>query len=256
MEEMRLLLFLNRKNFPYQVPMPLKNKKGEFISKWKKTHFWIYKKIGGKSIKKISSRERKEIARALATFHLFTRRFRPKNKIFRYHKFSKSRSLDPLYQKLAKEKYRAPYKKYLLGNLSFMREILGKAQALEYKKGKTVIHSDLNMKNVLFKDGKIFSIIDFENINIGTVSEDLAYSIKMTCFNNRKLNFSSVEEFLKEYSKINKLPKDIFKEIIVKMIIDNCIYLYRAHISKKPLKEKDFLIRWTIETTKDISRFI
>lgn len=78
-----------------------------------------------------------------------------------------------------------------------------------------VIHGDLYFDNSLFKNGKIVTLIDFEQSGRGRFILDLGIAISGSCLNRDKSNIdlSLLENFLKGYESIRKL-KIIEKEYL------------------------------------------
>ena len=53
--EFEVIKFLEKNNYPYQVPVPIKNKKGKIISNFKKRKYWVYNYIEGNKNKRLNN---------------------------------------------------------------------------------------------------------------------------------------------------------------------------------------------------------
>jgi Ser/Thr protein kinase RdoA (MazF antagonist) len=236
------LIFLEKKKFEYQLPIPLKSNNGERIIETGKGYGILYKRIEGKMIKKFSPENIGEIARLQAKFHKITEDFKFNKKIIRFHKFVTLSELKDYYDI---SKLNNKNDKYLLSNIDFIKKASNFVIDKISKADKGIIHSDINGFNTLFNKEKITGIIDFENFNFAPRLFDIAYTIKMICFRNNILDVKLVKIFFEEYSKIYPLPKDYEKDLLPTILFDNCIYFIRAHKNKRT-KE----LHETVETSK------
>ncbi len=246
-ETIRLLLFLKKRRFPYEVPTPIPKIDETYIIKWGNYLGILYKKIKGKNTIKLNIDIIKEIAKLQAEFHKATVNFKTNKEIIRFHKFIKSYGDFSKYYNLKKLK-RNKNKTYFLSNLEFIKE----SAEFTYDKlpkvsKKEIIHSDMNCYNLIFSKNKIKGIIDFENYNSAPRIFDLAYTIKMTCFKKKKLNLEWIRAYLKSYSNIHTLPKNCENELLPTILLDNCIYFLRAYE-----KEKTNELYETVESSKEI----
>ncbi|MBT4058139.1 hypothetical protein HN743_00105, partial [Candidatus Woesearchaeota archaeon] len=81
--EFKILKHLENNNFPYKIPLPLQNIKGEIVLKLNNKAIWAYKKINGKIIENTTNAQLKEMAIALATYHKHIKNFKLTNKVER-----------------------------------------------------------------------------------------------------------------------------------------------------------------------------
>ena len=250
-ETIRLLLFLKEREFSYEIPVPIPEFDGNCIARLGSFRGILYKKIKGNSITKLNKNTIEEIAEFQAEFHKITEYFNINKKIIRFHKFIKSREEFSRYynfRKLKKNKDES----YFLSNLEFMK----KAANFAYKKlpkqsKKGIIHSDINFYNLIFLKNKIKGIIDFENYNYASRIWDIAYTIKMTCFEENNLKLGLVKAFLESYSKVYDLPKNYEDNFLPTILLDNCIYFIRAYE-----KEKSPELHETLESSREIYRIL
>jgi Ser/Thr protein kinase RdoA (MazF antagonist) len=113
-------------------------------------------------------------------------------------------------------------------------------------------HSDLHAANVLFENGKIRGIIDFENIGYAPRIRDLSLSIKSGCD-----TLAKERRFMKGYESVLKLTKKEKKLIPLITLRDNCYFFDRFYGGKGNAKDEKERIKrnmsglnWVIGSTK------
>jgi len=248
MLESKVLNYLKNRNFPYQTPIPIKNKKGKYLSNINNRAFWIYKKIEGDSFKgKINDEMIKEIAKALATYHKYIKNLKINKKdpyIFSIDWIIKR------YSKLKKIKIKNKEDKLFADNSRFFSECLDKINKMNFKTNLTITHSDFQKDNLLFRKNKVVAILDFDNLEIAPRINEIAYSIK---------NFKKEKQkvFLKEYEKINPLSKKEKAMIIPLIIRNNCITFWWFYAGMKKRKNRRCnLMNYNIKMTRDLVKEI
>ncbi len=108
---------------------------------------------------------------------------------------------------------------------------------------KGVIHGDLDKSNLLFKNGELVAIIDFDDSNYSYLLLDI-----ISLINNKCENFLEDEYFhaaggiIRRYSKIRKLePKErqhLFDVLRLSILIDCLWFFERGHYPHFKEKEK------------------
>lgn len=244
--------FLYRNNFPYKIPNPLMNIRGKFLSKLNGNYFWVYKKIEGEVNYNFDNI--KEIARALATFHKFSAKYKTSSEL----KYSYVEDLLVKYSKM-KKRIRGlneikKVDKMAISNFNLFFTALNKIKELP-RKNLIITHSDFGNHNLLFNKNKVEAILDFETLGLNPRIKEIAYPIKRVCFKEDKLDKNKVNLFLKEYEKTIKLTNEEKKLIIPMMILDSCNVFYwvymemqknkskRAHFLDKTINKMKYLIR-------------
>lgn len=246
-ETIRLFLFLKKKEFSYEFPFPLTTTKGDYILKLESYSRLLYKRIKGDNPEELNISLIGKIARLQAEFHKTTDDFKINKKIIHFHKFVKSYKDFKRYYELKKPENKKN-KEFFLSNLEFMKRCTDFAyQKLSQDSSKGVIHSDLNQYNIIIFKNKVNGLIDFENYNYSPRIFDIAYTIKMTCFKDNKLNLAKVKAYLKSYSRIYDLPKNYMRDLLPAILFDNCIYFLRAYKKGKTKELKE-----TVATSKEI----
>jgi Ser/Thr protein kinase RdoA (MazF antagonist) len=250
--EFKVLKYLNRNQFSYQTPLPLKNKGREILTKLGKKNLWIYRKIPGEIFRRNPGNQKlRELAKALAIYHKFVK------KIKHNKKFNRPKWIYKEFEIMKKIKPDNRINRLVLKNLDFFQNQL--KNTLKYKIESPLLpaHLDFNLHNMLYKEKKIIGILDFDNINYAPRIKDVVYAMRLSCITKRKLDKKKMNVFLKEYEKKIKLTKKEKDLIIPLMIEANCLSLYWLYYGmKKGEKLRYRFIRYTVEITKKLSKML
>lgn len=216
--EFDVLDFLRRNKFPYEIPNPIKNGKGKFLSNIARMNIWVYPYIEGIVKDSLSKKEFVQLAKACAVYHKFIKPFRNKNRKF-YLNFS---WISKKYKSLKRLKPSNKINKLMLDNIEFYICLIKKLQKINYGKF-TFIHGDLDGCNVIFdKKGKLTGIIDFDNIEYAPLAKDLAIINIRENYLNKGWSKSKLKFFLREYEKVNPLDKKTKDLVIICALKDYC----------------------------------
>jgi Ser/Thr protein kinase RdoA (MazF antagonist) len=258
--EFKVLRYLKKEKFPYKTPLPIKNKQSKYLSKINKNDLWVYRKLEGNYIKRLSNKNLKEIARALGHYHKFIRKL-DINKIIReigfktYKKLSGFGWLAEKYSHIKRIKPKNKTDKLMLKNIDFFDSCLKTIMKLKLNKNIIITHSDFKGDNLLFRKNKLVTILDFGSIDINPQIKDVADAIKDCCFIEERLDKRKLNLFLKEYEKMNLLIKEE-KEMLIPLIIGNNCFDFWAFYegTKEKLNKRYFLLKRIVDTTKKLVR--
>lgn len=196
-----------------EVPRLIKTK-DRYIHKYKGKYIVVYEYIPGRHKKSFSDKELYEVGKFLGKFH-------NKGKGFRMSKEEKLYDLpDAKISKMNKSITRSniTHKKLL----PFIIEGL-KESKLSKRLPKGPIHVDVKPDNILFKDGEVSGVLDFDNSYIGPYILDLAKS--MVWFGSKNKKFKMPSPIYKGYIKERKLNKLEEREM------DNAItFAFLSHV--------------------------
>lgn len=245
--EFKVLAHLREKNFPYEVPNPIRNNKGQYISQINKKVLWIYKKIKGNHVERINQKNFKEIVKVLAIYHKFVKDFKSRNKNFFYWDW-----LFKEYSKMKKIRPKNKTDRLMLENIDFFESLLKKISKINFRENVLATHSDFQCENLLFKGDKALAILDFDNAEMAPRAKDLAVMTKRIFF-KKTFDRKKLNETIREYEKTNKLTKRE-KEIIIPLIIrDNCMLFWWFYARmKKHLEERHNSIKKVVKITKEL----
>ena len=180
-------------------PKPLKNKNGQFLIKLKNKTACIVSFLTGKSKKNLSLKNCYDIGKTVALIHLYTKKI----KLFRTNSMG-IKKLKPLLNKIKfKSGEFKNLDKFLEINLRDINKIWPK------KLPKGIIHGDLFIDNIFFKNNKLSGIIDFYFAANDYFMYEISICVNALCFDqvNSKfyLNKKKVKNLIKGYEKIRKL---------------------------------------------------
>ena len=180
-------------------PKPLKNNNGKFLIKIKNKTACIVSFLTGKEKKELSLRNCYDLGKTVALMHLNTKKI----SLFRNNSMG-IKKLKPLINKIKfKSREFEKLKKFLNINL----QDINKKWPKQLPNG--IIHGDLFIDNIFFKDNKLSGIIDFYFAANDYFMYEIAICINALCFDkvNSKfyLNKKKVRSLINGYEKIKKL---------------------------------------------------
>lgn len=200
-EKKDLLFEINLLNLLKGIPVPkyVKDKKGQYINRFKENNYSLYKYLEGKMPKKITKNLLKEMAYFLAKFHRQTKNFDITQQRFAWYNFTNERA-DEFEQYMIKK---------LVGykdEISYLKsEVLNNRLPEKIPTGP--IHVDMRRQNILAIGNKLTGVVDFDNCQMGPYILDLSMSIIWVCTKKDGLDYKKTYEFLKHYEKFRKLNK-------------------------------------------------
>jgi homoserine kinase type II len=235
--EFDLMEFLHERKFPYLTPLPIRHKTGKRLNKINGKNFWVYRKLQGKSTTKLPNMvQLREIAKVLATFHKYVKKFKiKKNGYPNYIKWILN-ELNRANPKRNKDKI----DDLVLKDKDFFKKIIQKEIKINYSKNVMALHGDLDATNVLFKNNKIVAIIDFDDFDFGPRIRDIAIALRDSCTIRNKLDLKRTKVFLEEYKKVTKLTKEEEKLIPDMILVENAGFFIWAYDGMNKEKENRY----------------
>jgi len=251
--EMNVLEHLGKKNLPYKIPIPIKNRKGKYFFEINSNNnLWVYRFIEGKKPSKNFLRKNfYKFAKILALYHKAISDFRVKEKgesLF-------DKKLVESYKKLSRKFSKNRYDKLFKENVNFFITEMNNLKGYKIKYRTLMNHNDLHPENVLIKNNKIVGIIDFDNLTPAPRVFDVSRTMTEFCLkeNWNGVNEKKAKKFIKEYEKINKLTKEE-KELLILIRISYQPGLFRyLYIGmKKGLNKKYNWMKHTVKLAKGL----
>ena len=176
----------------------IKTKKGKLITAFNKKPVLLKKYLSGYVLTEASLKNYREIGAGLAKLHLI-----PVPKFLRKQFFFDN----PLYVEVIGKNIDIKYERWLEKRLEHFDKNLPENLP------KGLIHSDLFLDNVLFKNGHFKTILDFEDAGHYYFVFDLGTTIVGSCFDGEQLNFKKAKALLKGYQTVRKLKKKEIKAL-------------------------------------------
>ncbi len=180
-------------------PRPLKNKNGKFLINIQNKTACIVSFLKGKDKKKLTPKNCYEVGRLIAQIHMYTKKMR----LYRVNSMG-IKKLKPLVKKIKfKSREFNNLEKFLHINLKY----INKKWPKDLPSG--IIHGDLFIDNIFFKDDELSGIIDFYFAANDYFMYEIAICVNALCFDQIDskfyLNKKKVKNLIKGYEKIKKL---------------------------------------------------
>ena len=194
---MNLMDKLNRSKI--NCPKPLKNNDGKYLIKLRNKTACIVSFLEGKDKNKLDLKNCFEVGKIIAQMHSVTKNI----KIFRKNSMG-IKNLDPLLKsiKFKSNKFNK-LENFLVNNFKDIKKNWPK----ELPKG--IIHGDLFIDNIFFKNNKLSGIIDFYFAANDFFMYEIAICINALCFDNKKskfiINKQKIKNLIKGYESIKKI---------------------------------------------------
>ena len=191
---MNLLSSLSDQKF--KCPKPIKDQKGIYINRIKGKNASLVSYIEGKSKKKLTALDCKDIGKMSANIHLLGKKIKAKpNQVsINYWKntFNKVKNeCDSI-------------KKGLANDINISLNSLEKKWPKNLPRG--IIHADIFPDNILFFSGKVSGIIDFYFSCNDFFAYDIAICLNSLCFENQStFNVTKAKNFIKGYNSVREL---------------------------------------------------
>jgi len=180
-------------------PKPLKNKNGKYLINLKNKTACIVSFLQGKDKKNLNTKNCYDVGRVIAQMHLHTKKI----KIFRKNSMG-VKNLNPLLKSIKfKSKKFTNIDKFLKINFDNIKKKWPK------KLPGGIIHGDLFIDNIFFKNNKLSGIIDFYFAANDYFMYEIAICINALCFdkiNSKfKINKSKIKNLIKGYESIRNI---------------------------------------------------
>ena len=195
---MKLMDKLNSYNI--NCPKPLKNINGKYIILIKKKAACIVTFVNGRDKKTLNTQDCYEIGKNIAKLHKVSKKI----KLFRKNSMSIN-NLKPLLQSI---KFKS---KNISPNLqSVLNQSLNKIKKNWPKKlPKGIIHGDLFIDNIFFKQNKFSGFIDFYFSCTDYLMYEIAICINSLCFEKKNNQFTinkmKIKSLIKGYESVKKI---------------------------------------------------
>ncbi len=241
-----VIKYLRKKQFPYQLPIPILSSSGKEISRINRRPLWVYPRIEGEVPKKATIGQFRELAKALAIFHQYTKDFKGPIK----DEKEDYTWLMNQFEKMSRIRPKDKTDKLMLDNLPWFIETLKTTKDV-YSGKQTLLHGDLSQDNAIFEGDKLIGIIDLDDIEMRPKVVDLALAIKRTDMAVKIPFKKKIQTYVSTYRKYGSFPKSEEKRIIPIIMRDNCgvfWWLY-TEMSKKP-KERYGALKYVVDDNK------
>ena len=192
-------LMENLNNSKINCPKPIKNKKGNYLFKLKNKKACVVTFLEGKDKKNLNIKNCYEIGKIVAHIHSITKNIKLKRK-----NSMGINNLNPLLKKIKiNSKKFSTLETFLKKNLKDIKKKWPKSLP------KGIIHGDLFIDNIFFKNNKLSGVIDFYFAANDYFMYELAICINALCFDKKrskyKINKLKIKSLIKGYESIKKI---------------------------------------------------
>ena len=236
-----------------KVEKPIKNKKKFYVNSI--DNYYLTEFYPG-SISNGGLKEMKDLTLQLSQFH---KSIKNVNVIFNYKtnlKLSsilKKSEIQKLYSNIIKKNNQTKFDKFFIKHFSFLNSAIDfdfniskNSNLIKYP--KQLIHDDLHERNLLFKNSKLTSIIDFSTLKKGNIIDDVSFcSLRFALIENKKIDDinTSIKLFFKYYLNHNLIPSKHLENLSFfqsHKILHGISFLIRNHyFNNQILWDNDFL---------------
>ena len=194
---MKLMDQLN--NSKINCPKPLKNKNGNYLIKIKNKIACIVSFLKGRDKKTLNLKNCYDVGKMIARMHLSTNKF----KLYRKNSMC-IKNLSPLLKSIKfKSKKFTNIEKFLKTNFNETKKKWPK------KLPNGIIHGDLFIDNIFFKNNKLSGIIDFYFAANDYFMYEIAICVNALCFDKKNskffINRKKVKNLIKGYESVKKI---------------------------------------------------
>ena len=196
---MQLMEILNHNKI--NCPKPIKNNEGSYLIKLKNKKACIVTFLEGKDKRKLNIKNCFEIGKIIARMHLITKNI----KLYRKNSMGIN-NLNSLLKLIKFKSKKFDYlEKFLKSNLNNVKKKWPKNLP------KGVIHGDLFIDNIFFKNNKLSGILDFYFAANDYFMYEIAICINALCFDKKGkrffINKNKVKSLIKGYENIKKISQ-------------------------------------------------
>tara|TARA_Y100000996_G_scaffold151930_1_gene117079 strand:+ start:38 stop:1003 length:966 start_codon:yes stop_codon:yes gene_type:complete len=196
---MQLMQILN--HYKINCPKPIKNNEGSYLINLKNKKACIVTFLEGKDKKNLNIKNCFEIGKIIARMHSITKNI----KLYRKNSMGIS-NLNPLLKLIMLKSKKFNYlEKFLKNNLNNIKKKWPKNLP------KGVIHGDLFIDNIFFKNNKLSGVLDFYFAANDYLMYEIAICINALCFDKKGkkffINKNKVKNLIKGYESIKKISQ-------------------------------------------------
>jgi Ser/Thr protein kinase RdoA (MazF antagonist) len=219
--ELAYLDYLKRAGFPYEIPSAIATKKGSLFVTVQGHYYWLYEFLEGKVIERLDAPLLAQLGPMMATFHKLIEKSNLRNGKPASDPFSRTATLKEI------EEFRAEilrknnddrHERTFLEESARLTQILDGFDAHSQSDlGLYPIHRDMISENLIWKQGKLAGVIDFEHVSESNdpIVKDIAVTMQYCCRDKRvryRLDIDSAGKFLQSYMDSHPLSD---KEVVL-----------------------------------------
>ncbi|OLE90399.1 MAG: hypothetical protein AUF79_10440 [Crenarchaeota archaeon 13_1_20CM_2_51_8] len=208
--ELSYLNYLRDANFPYRIPAAIPTTNGELFIALQGRFYWLYEFLEGTFVETLNKSRLTQLARMMATYHLLIEKSHLNNGKPHSDLFNRT----PVLKEIGD--YRAEILRRNRANradAAFVKEskilepmLRGLDESPYSNMKRYPIHGDINPQNLIWKNGVLVGLLDFENVSTtnGPTIRDISQCYN-TAFRDAKvkyrLDLNLAKQFLTYYKQ-------------------------------------------------------
>jgi Ser/Thr protein kinase RdoA (MazF antagonist) len=266
---------LKRKGFGYHIPQPILTKHHRLNTSFDNRLFWLYKYMHGEVRFDIGKKELGEVAKMIGAYH----RIVPKLDLTESNKqqddLDSFRSRTILWNAsthllhISRKKRKQEHDRIFIEEVHTLLPLVRRLDFVGYNSLERYhLHRDITPGNVLWEDGKVVALLDFDQMFYKEVMiRDLTPMIYWTCVKKglkKVIDFEMARTLLKEYSRRRKLSGEevaLIPYVLMSNMFEyfNFVYWALENSPTRDVRASDlgFLaktIRWVYRNREDVAK--
>jgi len=236
--ELEYLDYLKRAGFPYSIPSAIATTKGSLFETVHGHYYWLYKFLEGRVVERLNEPRLTQLTRMMAAYHVLIEKSNLSNGKPASDPYNRTATLKEI------EDYRAQILQEDKANRherTFLEESARLAPILRGFDDRShsdlalyPIHRDLISENLIWKQGKLAGIIDFEHVSESNspIVKDVAVTMQYCCRDRRvrhQLNIDSARQFLQSYTESHPLSDAeiaLIPELITAGFLEDFVFAF------------------------------
>ena len=255
--QFKVLAHLKKNDFPYEVPSPIAYSRKKYLANVDGFNLWVYRYIEGGFELNFNIEQFREVSKALALYHQEVMKLEHEDDSFVEGISWLGKKWEALKKKGLPENP-DNLDIYLFDNIEFIESVIQRLKKTKLNKNMLLTHSDFHNGNLIFTEGKLTGIIDWDNLQFSPRAKDIILAINRSKhhsgygINKRKTNV-----FLEAYEEILPLPKrekNLMKLVLIK---ENCSTIFWTYNHKRMDRKRKYdnivsMIKQTKNLVKEV----
>jgi len=236
--ELSYLNYLRRSNFPYKIPSAIPTTNDELFIAVQGRFYWVYEFFEGTFVERFNKSRLTQLARMIATYHLLIEKSQLNN----------GKPLSDPFNRTPVLKEMGDYQAEILGrnranrdDVTFVKEskilepiLRGLDESPYSNLRRYPIHGDINPQNLIWKNGMLIGLLDFENVSTtnGPTIRDISQFYN-TAFRDPKvkyrLDLNFAKQFLmyyKQYHPMSSKEVQLIPNLMIAGFIEDFVYAF------------------------------
>ena len=211
----------NSRISPYRVPSAIPARNGSLFVTVQDHYYWLYKFFEGRVVERLNRSHLAQLAQMMTRYHALIEKSnlhngKPASDL--YNRSATLREIEEYRKKIVRKTKANPKENAFLAEFARLTPIL---RGFDDDPRSSIelypIHSDLISENLLWKQGKLAGVIDFEHVSETNdpIVKDLAVTMQYCCRDNKvknRLDIDSASRFLQAYREYHPLSN---KEVVL-----------------------------------------